>query len=719
MATVEIGQYVGRYKLVERLGRGGMAEVYKGYQETLDRHVAIKLMHAFLISEENFVERFKREARAMAALSHPHIVNVFDFDVYGEDTYYLVMEYIGGGTLKEKLEQLAKANQRLSLSEAIRIVAEIADALAYAHKQGMVHRDIKPANIMLKKSGRAILTDFGIVKLVGGQTSAYTATGAMIGTPAYMSPEQAMGQQGDERGDIYSLGVLLFQMVTGQLPFEADTALGIVMKHVNEPVPYPKDLNPDLPYDLQEIILKALAKDPTERYQTARDMVQALRNVDGAGLEGVSLYSLAGQGVNPSGFTQLKADTTRRASDSSDDWQTNETDYSGPSGFNTVLEPAPVTEVVPPPTKPPVQPEKQKKRPAWMYIIGGLLFFLLMGGGIAMFVMSLQGDNNNEVAVVVETDTPTPTSTPTETSTNTATPTQTPDIAASSVAATTNAPTNTPTHTATATPTHTPTPTTTPNVTATFLASCTNEVTLDKFYTYRESSESFVALQTRFDMNWVLKNSGSCPWPTNLEWQFISGEDFDSETAVSLPNTEAVMSEETVQITLEGLPAPQTTGAYDAVWQLALPDGTLFANPITVTLNVYQQATATPAGPTATPTTDPTLATATPEPVAQSLEWNFFPDPSSCEYVGADWRCRVDIVVYGGVGPYTVLVFDQPAGQATRFDGAGPHFYTALARRCAAANVGVRIIADGSGEELSGNIYVDPNTVIPGGCSTE
>ncbi|MCA9968726.1 MAG: serine/threonine protein kinase, partial [Anaerolineales bacterium] len=270
----------GKYRITERLGRGGMAEVYLANQENLDRNVAIKLMHAFLVTEQDFLQRFKREARAMAAMNHPNIVSVYDFDVYGENTYYLVMEYISGGTLKDRLASLAAAGERLPLPEAVRLTLQVAEALDYAHGRSMVHRDVKPANIMLNERGNAILTDFGIVKLVGGQSMAYTATGALIGTPAYMSPEQAMGAPGDARSDIYSLGVLLYQMVTGHLPFDADTPLAIVLKHVNDPVPPPVRYNPDVPAAIQHILLKALAKSPDDRYETAGELALALRQAD-------------------------------------------------------------------------------------------------------------------------------------------------------------------------------------------------------------------------------------------------------------------------------------------------------------------------------------------------------------------------------------------------------------------------------------------------------
>lgn len=277
-----IGQTLGKYTIIEKIGRGGMADVYKAYQENLDRYVAVKVMHSFLIDfeEDNFLRRFSREAKTMASLNHPHIVRVYDFDSFGPRSHYLVMDYVDGGSLKERLEALAAEGKRMPLAQNIKIITQIADALVYAHHRDMVHRDIKPANILLDKNEEPFLTDFGIVKMVGGQTMGYTVTGALIGTPAYMSPEQALGKPGDKRSDLYSLGIMLFQMVTGKLPFDADTPLGVAMKHVSEQVPLPARFNPDVPQMLQTIILQALAKEPNDRFQSAGEMAAALRQVD-------------------------------------------------------------------------------------------------------------------------------------------------------------------------------------------------------------------------------------------------------------------------------------------------------------------------------------------------------------------------------------------------------------------------------------------------------
>ena len=270
-----IGQKVGKYQVAEALGRGGMAEVYKAYQESLDRYVAIKVMHSFLADEEGFLARFQREARAMASLNHRNIVGVYDFDVQ-EGMYYIVMEFVSGGTLKDRLSDLVKSGDQMPLEESVRIAMEVGDALAYAHGRGMVHRDVKPGNIMLDEQRHAVLTDFGIAKILSGPT--VTATGAMIGTPAYMSPEQGLGQPGDERSDLYALGVLFYQMVTGRLPYDADTPLAVILKHVNDPIPQPAELNTDIPPEIHAVIIKAMAKNPAERYQTAVALITDLQS---------------------------------------------------------------------------------------------------------------------------------------------------------------------------------------------------------------------------------------------------------------------------------------------------------------------------------------------------------------------------------------------------------------------------------------------------------
>ncbi len=266
------GMTLGSYRLTARLGRGGMAEVYRAYQPLLERNVAVKLMHGHLAEEENFVNRFKREAKAAAALRHPNIVQVYDFNIQN-DLYYMVMEYIEGETLKQRLMRYNARNERMPLAEVARIFRALCAALDYAHEQGCLHRDLKPANIMFD-GDRLVLTDFGIATIVGG--TRYTASGSMVGTPAYMSPEQGMGEPGDVRSDVYALGIMLYEMVTGDVPFDANTPLAIVLKHLQEPLPLPRQLNARIPPAVERVILKALAKSSADRYQSAGALVDAL-----------------------------------------------------------------------------------------------------------------------------------------------------------------------------------------------------------------------------------------------------------------------------------------------------------------------------------------------------------------------------------------------------------------------------------------------------------
>ena len=270
------GQTLGKYQLVERLGRGGMADVYKGYQPGLDRYVAVKVLHAHLAEDPEFITRFKREARAVADLHHPYIVQVFDFDVQA-DNYYMVMEYIEGGkTLKEVLQGLAAKNDRLPLETTLEMMGKLADALAYAHGIGMVHRDIKPANVLIPAIERPVLGDFGIARIVG-QTG-LTSSGMMVGTPAYMSPEQGKGERGDARSDIYALGIVLYEMLTGHPPYDADTPYAVILKHINDPLVSPRTLIGALPEAIERIVLKCLAKNPDDRFRSMAELRDALRS---------------------------------------------------------------------------------------------------------------------------------------------------------------------------------------------------------------------------------------------------------------------------------------------------------------------------------------------------------------------------------------------------------------------------------------------------------
>lgn len=273
-----VGKTLGKYRLVARLGRGGMAEVYKAYQPGLDRYIGIKVLHGHLVDDQDFIGRFEREALAIGKLRHPNIVQAVDFDRDG-DTYFMAMEFIDGPTLKDEVKARKAANQPFTLPEVARIFGALCSAIDYAHGRGMVHRDIKPANVMINEEGQVVLTDFGIARIMGA--TQYTQTGALSGTPAYMSPEQGQGERGDERSDIYSLGVMLYEMVTGMVPFDADTPFAVIMKHISEPLPLPTKVNPAIPEAVERVVLKAMSKVPDDRYQTAGDMARALREAVG------------------------------------------------------------------------------------------------------------------------------------------------------------------------------------------------------------------------------------------------------------------------------------------------------------------------------------------------------------------------------------------------------------------------------------------------------
>ena len=268
------GQTLGRYRVLEPLGRGGMARVYRAYHPQLDRYVAIKVLRSDLVDDEEFLARFRREAQAVAALRHPNIVQVYDFDVQDGLTY-MVIELLAGDTLKARLNDYRVQGEQMPWGDMLRITLDVLDGLAYAHSEGMIHRDVKPANILLTKRGQAVITDFGIAQIVGA--TQHTAAGALMGTLNYIAPEQGLEGQSDARSDIYSLGIVLYEMLTQRTPFDADTPLAILMKHLRDPLPLPHKVNPDVPEPLERVVLKALAKAPEDRYQSAEEMARALR----------------------------------------------------------------------------------------------------------------------------------------------------------------------------------------------------------------------------------------------------------------------------------------------------------------------------------------------------------------------------------------------------------------------------------------------------------
>ena len=299
MSMIRPGQNVvldNRYKVIEKIGVGGMADVYRGYDELLGRTVAIKILHANFASDEGFVGRFKREAQNAGRLSHPNIVNMYDVG-YDQGYHYIVMEYVEGQTLKEYIQEQGK----LSVDEAVKFAVAIAEGLEHAHAMGIVHCDIKPHNMLITKSGRLKVTDFGIARAMNSQNT-MMYTNSVMGSAHYLSPEQASGKAIDGSTDIYSLGVVLYEMLTGRVPYEADTPIAVALKHVKDKLIPPTRYNPSIPPLLESVVMKALQKKPADRYRSVSEMIGDLRmsgGFAGFGTSRMRQYDFATQVLPP------------------------------------------------------------------------------------------------------------------------------------------------------------------------------------------------------------------------------------------------------------------------------------------------------------------------------------------------------------------------------------------------------------------------------------
>ncbi|NJN53935.1 MAG: serine/threonine protein kinase [Anaerolineae bacterium] len=254
----------GRYTIEARLGHGGMSTVYKAQDPNLQRTVAVKIIHPHLSEDPEFVKRFEQEAAAVAKLRHPNIMQVHDFN-HDSGTYYIIFEYIAGQPLNDKLKALNDAHIRMPLHDALAIMIPLCEAVAYAHGRNMIHRDLKPSNVIIDLLNQPILLDFGIAKIVGGD-HVHTATGATVGTASYMAPEQVLGNEIDRRADIYSLGIILYEMAAGEPPYKGNSPLTVMMQHVNEPLPDITYFNANLPANFTHILDKSLAKNPADRF---------------------------------------------------------------------------------------------------------------------------------------------------------------------------------------------------------------------------------------------------------------------------------------------------------------------------------------------------------------------------------------------------------------------------------------------------------------------
>jgi serine/threonine protein kinase len=301
-----IGENIGPYRLVEQLGQGGMATVFKAYHPELDRYVAIKALHPAFAEDDTFLARFQREARVVAKLEHPNIVPIYDYSQY-ENRPYLVMKYIEGETLKQRI-----SNGMIPIAESLRIIETIGSALQYAHDKDVLHRDIKPSNVLITKDNQVYLTDFGLARMAQSSDKTLT-TDMMIGTPQYISPEQALAKQDlDTRTDIYSLGVVIYELLVGKVPFTADTPFAIVHDHIYTPLPLPRSINPGLSESTERVLLKALAKDKEARYINVSSMIEALKtsvssNDLGSTVKGVRPKKAV---VTETNNTNIKSDDT-------------------------------------------------------------------------------------------------------------------------------------------------------------------------------------------------------------------------------------------------------------------------------------------------------------------------------------------------------------------------------------------------------------------------
>ncbi len=257
-----IGRHFGQFEIMEKIGQGGMATVYRARQISINRIVAIKVLPPTLLHDPSFAERFAREVDVIAHLEHPHILPIYDYGD-ADGIPYIAMRFLGGGSMADMIRR-----GKIELNSLERPFRQVAQALDYAHRQGVIHRDLKPANVMMDENGNAYLSDFGIARVLGSDL-----TGSMIiGTPAYMSPEQANGLPIDGRADIYSLGVVLFELIAGREPFKAETPMALLLKHINEPMPSLLSFREDVPQEVDAVVKKATAKDPADRYSSAGEL---------------------------------------------------------------------------------------------------------------------------------------------------------------------------------------------------------------------------------------------------------------------------------------------------------------------------------------------------------------------------------------------------------------------------------------------------------------
>ncbi|MET3698031.1 serine/threonine-protein kinase [Bacillus oleivorans] len=344
----------GRYKIIQMIGGGGMANVYLAHDMILDRDVAIKILRMDFSDNENFIRRFHREAQSATSLAHPNIVSIYDVGEE-DDIYYIVMEYVEGMTLKQYIQ----LHSPLSVHKVIEIMEQLASAIAHAHQNHIVHRDIKPQNILIDKHDVVKITDFGIAMAISA--TAITQTNSVLGTVHYLSPEQARGGMANKKSDIYSLGIVMFELLTGRLPFSGESAVSIALKHLQNETPSVKGLNPNIPQSVENIVLKATAKDPFHRYESAEELADDLKT------------ALDPDRMNEKPFIVPKdGETTKAIPILKNNKQITNMDETIPRNDRS-------------PQNPQKEPVKKKKK--WPWVLGITLFFLLVGGLLAYAIL--------------------------------------------------------------------------------------------------------------------------------------------------------------------------------------------------------------------------------------------------------------------------------------------------------------------------------------------
>ncbi len=430
-----IGAELGSYQVIEAIGAGGMARIYKGVHTELNRFAAIKVVNWGLQEDPDFTDRFRREAQAIASLRHPNIVQIFDFGKY-ERGYFMAMEFIDGSDLAQLLRRHRHHHTLLPQPQVVRIIRDVAEALDYAHQHGVIHRDVKPSNIMLNREGQSILTDFGLVMLQSRQSQ--VTLGSAFGTPHYVAPEQAISSAAAvPASDIYALGVILYELTTGQLPFDDESPLSVALKHVSELPPSPTQINPNLSPEIEEIILKAMSKQPVDRFSRAGELAAALAAVwSGAETAGPASRSI-GTPVLPVGVPPAAEVSNLTLPNVAAIAPPSSPIEAGQSGVATAT-------------------AQKSSRSGWL-LLAAVVLGALLGGSLLLFIDGWRASTSPTAPPDAAAFAP-PSTVATATPINIPTPTPLPTATASS----TPPPSPTSTHTPSPTLTATPEPTATP-----------------------------------------------------------------------------------------------------------------------------------------------------------------------------------------------------------------------------------------------------------------